>query len=1428
MSSRAFGMTNSARRGSGVKRIAILAAMVLSLSWVGAIDAPVAVADTAPASGTPVTAGATALPTAQINGVVWAQSIVGNRVFVGGSFTAARPAGTAAGSSSEVPRANLMAYNLVTGELDTTFAPVLNGQVKAMALSPDKSVLYVAGQFTSVDGFGRYRVAAFNTTTGALLPFAPNINATVNGITATPDRIYVMGSFTTVGGAARDGAASILLANTQTTAFNPIVAGGDPRAVVTSPDGTKVVIGGNFTTVNGSGSPGYGLAMVTADTGASLPLPVNSIVRDAATNGSIMSLVATSDGFYGGGYTYNRTDGNLEGMFKSDWNGNLVYLEDCHGDTYSVYATDSVVYTAGHAHFCGNVGGFLQPTNWVYWRGLAWSNSVGGTIAREHMGYYNFEGQPRPNMLDFFPDFNIGTFTGLSQGPWEVTGDGNYVVFGGEFTKVNGTGQQGLVRFAYPNVAKSTTRPEMDTSTYKLRFTAMSGGQVLVNWPATWDRDNELLTYQIWRNSVKVYQGQASSRFYQIPQLSFVDTGLVSGQAYDYSLRVLDPDGNAQWTTPVSYTYQPGPDLNPYNLLVLGDHPSSYWRLNEGSATSAGDLVSGWNGTRGALVAGGAAGAISGSTDTAYTFSPTTTSTTSTVIPQTTQLASNVFTAEAWFKTTSTRGGAVIDFGTALSGNTSAGNDDRVIYLSNDGRVYFGIYPGVYRTINSTAKYNDGKWHHVAATLGLDGAKLYLDGQLVASNASWTEAHNTPAGIWRIGGDRLNGWTNAPSNSYLSATIDEVAVYPVVLNQTQLAAHYTLGSTGLMPNQLPVASVTTTVNGLSVAADSAGSNDPDGTIASYSWDFGDGSAAVTGAMASHTYASAGTYTVTLTVVDNRGGSATASQAVSVQPPNQLPVASFAHSESNLTVNLDASASADPDGQIVSYAWDFGDGTSGSGVTASHTYSGTGTRMVTLTVTDNRGGATSTSQQVSVLAPNQLPTAAFTWSAQALQLSFDASGSADPDGTIASYNWDFGDGTTGSGVAPQHTYTSAGDYTVKLVVADNRGGTATVSKTVTASVRVNAKPVAVIASSANGLKVSFDGTGSTDSDGTVASYAWDFGDGTTSTNASPVHTYGADGAYVVTLIVTDNEGATSAAASKSITVVNAKPKAAFSSSTNGVTAAFDGADTSDADGSIASYAWDYGDGSTGSGVSPSHQYVGTGTYIVKLTVTDNLGASDSVTHAVTVGGSAIVADGFNRTATRWGNADTGGTWTYANPSYYSLDGSSGVIKLPSAGASGAASLASVSARDVNVFAQIAQDTAFSGGGTYNTFIVRQAGTSDYRMTVRISSDGTVRLNLTKRVNGTSTSLGDALVSGLTLSPGDVMDVRFVASGNGTTTLEAKAWKQGASEPASAQLKKTDTAPELQSEGAFGINTYLSGTVTVVPVTVRLDNLLVTAP
>ena len=132
---------------------------------VGALAPAPAYADSAPADPTnprtPPTVTADALPTVQINGVVWDQEVVGNTVYAVGQFTSARPAGAAAGQQ-ETPRANILAYRLDTGELIKEFAPTANGVVKTVTASPDGKLLYLGGSFTQINGETRNRIAALN------------------------------------------------------------------------------------------------------------------------------------------------------------------------------------------------------------------------------------------------------------------------------------------------------------------------------------------------------------------------------------------------------------------------------------------------------------------------------------------------------------------------------------------------------------------------------------------------------------------------------------------------------------------------------------------------------------------------------------------------------------------------------------------------------------------------------------------------------------------------------------------------------------------------------------------------------------------------------------------------------------------------------------------------------------------------------------------------------------------------------------------------------------------------------------------------------------------------------------------------------------------------------------------------------------------
>lgn len=1408
-----------------LRACAISAAIALGLS--GLLGGSVASADTLPSAGVPQTVTTDALPTAQINGVVWSQVVAGSTVFAGGEFSSARPAGVALGGPGQVARGNLMSYDITTGAL-LAFSPMFNGVVKDLALSPDGQTLYVAGSFTTVDGADRYRLAAFNVGTGALLPWQPTVNSTISGIAVTEDLVYLGGQFTSVDGQLRDGIAAVSrAASAAVNSFSPTITGGDPQTIAVSPDRTRVVVGGNFTAVNGSSNPGYGLAMIDASTSASLPMQANSIVRNGdqpAVSGSaaILELVGTDAGFYGVGYTYNRVDGNLEGSFKADWNGNLVWLEDCHGDSYSIYPDGDAVYQASHAHYCGNVGGFPQTNPWTYQRAQAFSDAVKGTVGRESLGYYNFEGQPRPDMLHWFPDLVAGTFTGQTQAAWSVSGNDQYVVFGGEFPTVNGVAQQGLVRFAKPGTVTPKVKPTINYTGFVPTFLPRDNGQVRLGFAGVYDRDNELLNYRVYRDSQLVYETQASSKPWSVPNLSFVDSGLVPGQTYTYSLRVNDFNANAAWGAPTTYTYSAGAAVSGYSNLILNSNPRNYWPLND-STGQALDVVAGWNANVGALVTRGSAGAIFGSAATAFSFNATNTSTTSTVIPQTRRSGEYTFSVEAWFKTTSTRGGAIASFSNALSGSSSASNVDRVLYLANDGRIYFGINPTVVRTVNSAAGFNNGAWHHVVGQVTTSGMQLFVDGALVAGR---TDA-NTPRnldGVWRIGGDRLSGWTSNPSNSYLNGQIDEVAVYRAPLTAAQVNAHYVMGTQGVMPNQPPTAAVTATLTDLTIQASGAGSSDPDGTIATYAWDFGDG-ATGTGPSVSHTYAAAGTYTVTLTVTDNGGGTASTTYPVTVEAPNTAPTAGLTLDAVGLNATFDGSASTDSDGTVTAWAWDFGDGSVGSGQTAAHTYAANGTYTVSLTVTDN-DGATSVAATQQIIVNSIAPTASFTATQTYLGLAVDASASSDPDGTVASYAWSFGDGATGTGTTASHGYAAPGTYTVTLVVTDNAGVTSVAAQQqVTAVQAPNVDPTAAFESTVTGLSLVADADDSVDSDGSVVDYAWTFGDGSTGTGKVAEHRYEAAGTYTVTLTISDNRGGTDEV-SHEVTVAPIKPTASFTAATDRLQANFDASGSTDSDGTVEGYSWDFGDGTSGHGATPGHTYATAGTYTVTLTVTDNDGASDTVSKPVSVT-EFVVKDAFDRVVTRWGVADTGGTWTYVNPSYFTTDGDTGVTTLPSAGARGTASLTTVSARDVEVQAKISVLTNTTGSGVQNTYLVRVNGNSDYRLTVQLHGDKSIRLNLTRVVGGTATNLGDVKVTNLTYATGDVINVRFTSLGNGTTALEGKVWKDGSPEPAAAQLIRSDSSAALQAPGSFAISNYLTGSSTTTPFVVRQHEVTVTA-
>ena len=671
--------------------------------------------------------------------------------------------------------------------------------------------------------------------------------------------------------------------------------------------------------------------------------------------------------------------------------------------------------------------------------------------------------------------------------------------------------------------------------------------------------------------------------------------------------------------------------------------------------------------------------------------------------------------------------------------------------MNNAGSFYFGVRPdmGTRVTINSPSTYRDNQWHYVVATLGTDGMKLYVDGNQVAANANVKKAQ-VYRGYWRVGGDNIGSWPGNIARDAITANLDEVAVYPQPLTLGHIRAHYLAsGRSTVFPNINPTASFTSTTHYLTATVNGIASSDDDGTIASYAWNFGDGGTG-TGVSAQHTYATAGTYNVTLTVTDNRSGTGSTSAGVVVvdPPPNIPPVASFTTSTSYRTTTF-TSTSSDEDGTIATAAWDFGDGTTGSGTAPQHTYAAAGTYPITLNVVDNRGGTASTTGSVSITdlyaadtfertVSNGLGTAVNggAWSLSGAassfavnngtgritgavngnrsayltsvrqtdvdikaQISLDSAATGggaylsligrrvsngndyrlklryQAGGSVAAYlvrtignvetvlasttlpglNVSPGDqlrtrflvtGTTNTTLSAKVwrkgvqeplawslTNTSAtpaplqttGDMGALLYVSSSWTGPAPTVSIDNLTVGpdsgppVNVPPTASFTASPVYLTAWFDATTSTDvDDGSIVSYAWNFGDGTTGTGSTPQHKYAAAGTYNATLTVTDNGGLTGTKTVAVDVTAPPPPTAFFTTDLAFLTATFDGSGSTDVDGTIQSYAWDFGDGATGTDPIMNHTYAHAGNYTVSLTVTDDDNNTGTISEAFEFG------------------------------------------------------------------------------------------------------------------------------------------------------------------------------------------------------------------
>ncbi|NIK60626.1 LamG-like jellyroll fold domain-containing protein [Kribbella shirazensis] len=715
---------------------------------------------TLPAQGIEASLSATTSSTWQTNASVQGIAVAAGKAYAGGRFTSVRPPGAAPGTG-EVGQAYLAAFDASTGALVSTFNPVLNGQVYAVAASADGSRIFVGGDFTTVNGQTRNRVAAFDTATGALVTnWKPSVSYRVKTIAVSGTTVYFGGSFGLVNGQDRLRLAAVTTDTGALLPWAPAV-NGDVYAVDAADDASKVYAGGQFSSVNGTTQ--NTVTSLDPVTGAVLPFPGASAVPPP--NGSCTSRVKAIDA--SGDTVYFGNGGDGGGCFDGTWaadiaTNTLKWKNQCLGATEAVKVVNGWLYKGSHAHDCANQGAGGFPQGFGY-RFLLSEKLTDGSIG------------------PWFPNTDADPNSATNVGPLAFATGGSDLWVGGDFLNVNGTGQQGLTRFTYDAPGAAPAKPA------KLLPYSVQPGVVQIHFPTVVDNDDSTLTYRLLKgfSNTTIATWTAKSTPWDRPWLHYTDTAVTPGEVTNYRVEVTDGSttirGNYSDPVTVASTASTA-----YDQLVKADGPQAYWRLGEpaGTATAVDSSGQSNNGPYTGVTLGGA-GAIAGNT------SMTTSTSSGRMVGQKAYSFPQQFTVEAWVKQSGLlRGGRIIGFGNSRTGN-SGGGGDRMLYMRTNGSIVFGVNDGAQRTLTSVSGKNDGQWHHVVGTYdgtgGNGSMKLYVDG--VLSGSALVGPASLYYGWWRVGYDLTNSWPGGGATQ-TGMGIDEAAVYPYALTPAQVQSHY--------------------------------------------------------------------------------------------------------------------------------------------------------------------------------------------------------------------------------------------------------------------------------------------------------------------------------------------------------------------------------------------------------------------------------------------------------------------------------------------------------------------------------------------------------------------------------------------------------------------------------------------------------------
>jgi len=490
----------------------------------------------------------------------------------------------------------------------------------------------------------------------------------------------------------------------------------------------------------------------------------------------------------------------------------------------------------------------------------------------------------------------------------------------------------------------------------------------------------------------------------------------------------------------------------------------------------------------------------------------------------------------------------------------------------------------------------------------------------------------------------------------------------------------------------PVASFTAS-NTTPTVGDEVSFTNTSTEASSYQWEFGDGHTS-TDENPKHTYTTEGSFQVELTA-KNDAGSSSASTTITASYPD--PVAGFTM-DKNLAEPGELITFTNTSEHAVSYSWDFGDNATSASIDPVHIYSIEGTFTVQLTAT-GPGGVTNTATN-TVTIKYADPVAGFTMD-KSEAAPLEVITFTNTSENASSYMWDFGDGSTSTDTNPTHEYDTDGIYTVQLTATGPGGATNSTSATITI---IWPDPVADFTMDKTEATPEEDITFTNQSEW-AESYLWDFGDGSTSTETDPIHSYASEGIFTVELVATGYNAETSSI-SKDVTIAWPDPVADFTMDKNPAPM-YEIVNFTNQSEYAESYSWDFGDGSTSTDENPTHSFSAEGTYSVQLTATGH-GGTDLISKDITITAPVPVAD-FSMDIVD-GKADVGQVITFTNLSEYADsylwdfgDGSTSTaetpthsyseggvftVQLTATGSGGTSSISrDVSVYEVNIFAGV---------------------------------------------------------------------------------------------------------------------------------------------